>query len=175
MSNRIDDINFQPQKPIIRSIVWAVFFTFMLFALFSDYQRYFTTDELTSVQPVFDLEFWVNLILEIVVFVTGIVLVISWLRFPFQLHFTEQGIRRRTLLPPKFVSWNAVLAAKMSRYKGNLWLDLQISAKRWVVVPLLEYGKSEDLVTAIKERLPVDLYISPQDMERLRSNDRMSR
>lgn len=80
------------------------------------------------------------------------------LLLPLRLRFTEAGIARRTLLRPRFVPWQNVRGARLTSYKGNLWLELKVTDRRtWIVVPVGEYRRAASLLAELRRRLPVEV------------------
>ena len=80
------------------------------------------------------------------------------LLLPLRLRFTEAGIARRTLLRPRFVPWQGVEGARLTSFKGSVWLELKVSGRRtWIVLPVAEYRRAASLLAALRRRLPVEV------------------
>ena len=80
------------------------------------------------------------------------------LLLPLRLRFTEAGIRRRTVFRPRFVPWRNVLGARLTSFKGGVWLELKVAGRRtWIVVPVAEYRRPATLLAEMRRRLPVEI------------------
>ena len=84
-------------------------------------------------------------------------LLASYLTLPLRLTFTEEGIRRRTVLPPRFVAWHSVRAASLGAARGHFWLELKVGQWRWICIPLSDYRRAASLLSEIRARLPPEL------------------
>ena len=88
----------------------------------------------------------------------GFSLIVLHLLLPLRLRFTEAGIVRRTLLRPRFVAWQGVTGARLTSFKGNVWLELKVVGRRtWIVVPVGEYRRAASLLAELRRRLPVEV------------------
>lgn len=80
------------------------------------------------------------------------------LLLPLRLRFTEVGIVRRTIFRPRFVPWQGVTGARLTSFKGNVWLELKVTGRRtWIVVPVAEYRRAASLLAELRRRLPVEI------------------
>lgn len=80
------------------------------------------------------------------------------LLLPLRLRFTEAGIVRRTLLRPRFVPWRGVTGARLTSFRGNVWLELKVAGRRtWIVVPVADYRRAASLLAEMRRRLPVEV------------------
>lgn len=84
--------------------------------------------------------------------------VVLHLLLPLRLRFTEAGIIRRTIFRPRFVPWQDVAGARLTSFKGNVWLELKVAGRRtWIVVPAAEYRRAASLLAELRRRLPVEI------------------
>jgi hypothetical protein len=162
MSKRIEEINFHPQLPVVRLALSCLAFGFLFWSFIDE-----CGDKLRQGART-DTAFLVETACISLFLLGGFGFVTSFLLLPFRLRFTEKGIRRLTLLPPRFVPWSAVLAAQVGSYKGYLWLELWVSRMRWVSVPLMEYRKGAELLAEIRQRLPVEVRVTEEQIAHLR-------
>ena len=80
------------------------------------------------------------------------------LLLPLRLRFTEAGILRRTLFRPRFVPWQGVTRARLSSFKANVMLELNVTGRRLpVLIPLADYRRPATLLAQIRGRLPVEV------------------
>jgi hypothetical protein len=75
------------------------------------------------------------------------------LTLPLRLTFTEKGIRRRTVLPPRFIAWDRVRGASLGVWRGHIWLELKVGRWRSICIPLSDYRRAASLLAEIRERL----------------------
>ena len=92
----------------------------------------------------------------------------GFLLLQFRLKFTEAGIRRLTMFSPWFIPWESVRAARVGSFKGYLALELWVSRRRWICVPLLEYRRGDRLLAEIRRRLPVEVQVLEKQLSQLR-------
>ena len=84
--------------------------------------------------------------------------VVLHLLLPLRLRFTDAGLARRTIFRPRFVPWRSVTGARLTSYKGGVWLELKVAGRRtWIVVPVGEYRRAASLLAELRRRLPVEV------------------
>jgi hypothetical protein len=150
LETRLDTTDFRPRLPTGRLLLACAAFGTLgfLFALE-------TRNAFTFGRPITN-----GFVVERVGIASFMLLVFSslvlHLLLPLRLRFTEAGIARRTLLRPRFVPWQSVAGARLTSFKGNVWLELKVAGRRtWIVVPVGEYRRAASLLAALRRRLPV--------------------
>ena len=159
---RIEELDFRPRLPAVRLILSCLVFGVLAFAFVNEKWIDFNL----AARPMAD-----NLAETVGV---GLLLLLSfgfiasYLLLQFRLKFTEAGIRRLTLFPPWFIPWDSVQAARIGSFKGYLALELWVSRRRWICVPLLEYRRGDLLLAEIRRRLPVEVQVSEKQLSQIR-------
>lgn len=158
----IEDIDFRPRLPAVRLALACLVFGFLGWA-FAGEQRFELQrgDSLTLGRLAEALGIGLMLL-------AGFGFITSFLLLQFRLRFTEAGIRRLTLFRPRFIPWGGVRAARVGSYKGYLTLELWVSRRRWVCVPLMEYGRGWRLLAEIRKRVPVEVQVSDKQTALMR-------
>ena len=150
-SYKIDEIGFGPRVPLVRLVLNCLAFGVLGWAFINETMFEFQAvgqRTLSDLVEVIGISF---LLLASFSFTT------SFLLLQFRLRFTETGIRRFTLLGPRFIPWDSVRAAQLESFKGYLMLSLWVSRWRWIYVPLMEFRSSARLFEEIRRRLPVEV------------------
>jgi hypothetical protein len=158
---RIEEIDFRPRLPVVRLILSCLVFGVLAFAFVSQKWVDFNLADRSMAS---DLAETVGIGLLLLL---SFGFIASFLLLQFRLKFTEAGIQRFTLFSPWFIPWNSVQAARVGSFKGYLALELWISRRRWICVPLLEYRKGNRLLAEIRRRLPVEVQVSEWQLSQL--------
>jgi hypothetical protein len=159
---RIEEIDFGPRLPAVRLILSCLVFCVLAFAFVS---QKWVDFNLAGHPMAADLAETVGVGLLLLL---SFGFIASFLLLQFRLKFTEAGIQRLTLFSPWFISWNSVEAARVGSFKGYLALELWVSRRRWICVPLLEYRRGDRLLAEIRKRLPVEVQVSEKQLSQLR-------
>lgn len=158
LNQRLEEIDFKPRLAVVRLIFIALVFSFFAWLLVHD------TRARLEFTPASDPAFIFEKIVAAFFLFAIAGFLASYALLPFRLKFTEAGLARRTLWPPRFIPWGAVQSAQIARYKGYFALELWVSRRRWVTVPLLDYGRSASLFAELQSRLPVPVTASDRDL-----------
>lgn len=163
---RLQEMDFKPRLPRIRLTLLLLAFGFLTFA--------FVTDTKTRLEfrSITELDFLAETVFIVVVLLSFITGMLSYLLLQHRLRFTEEGLHRRTVFKPRFIAWKDVKRARMGyvTVRGGtlLLLELCVNRRRWIWVPLLEYRRSASLFAEIRKRLPVEVEISGRALEILK-------
>jgi hypothetical protein len=159
VERRIEEIDFRPRLPVVRLVLACLVFGFLSWIFVREkWLEFNMVDRPTS--P--------GVLVEVVgiglLILAGFGFITSFLLLQFRLRFTEAGIRRLTLFGPRFIPWGGVRAAQLGSYKGYIALELLVSRRRWVCIPVLEYGRGAHLLEEIRRRLPVEVRASERQL-----------
>ncbi len=159
---KIDEIDFRPRVPGVRLVLSCLAFGVLGWA--------FSNETIFKFQIVgqLTLSYLVEVIGISLLILGGFCFVTSFLLLQFRLRFTETGIRRFTLLGPRFIPWGSVRAAQLESFKGYLMLSLWVSRWRWIYVPLMEFRSSARLFEEIRKKLPVEVRVTENQRALLR-------
>lgn len=152
LETRLDTTDFGPRAPYARlALACAAFGTLgFLFAL--------ETRNAVTFGAAATPGFLVERAGIALMLVAGFSLVLLHLLLPLRLRFTDAGIVRRTIFRPRFVAWRSVTGARLTSFKGNVWLELKVAGRRtWIVVPVGEYRRPASLLAELRRRLPVEV------------------
>jgi len=156
-TTRFEDMEFKPRLPYIRLIILLLVFCFFTFGFITDTKYRLEFRSITELGVLAETVF-VGLLLLLFLGFT-----LPYLLLQHRLRFTEEGLHRSTLLKPRFIPWGDVKRARMgfvvSRGGTLLLLELRVNSRRWVWIPLLQYGRSASLFTEISKRLTVEVEI----------------
>ena len=147
---KIEDINFEPHRGFaIFMTGLSVVFT-LVFGTVGAVNVYWQLREPTSISDFFG---WLGMFLVAVTCATLLLYVSTAV---YRIGFYEGGIMIAGLRGRRFVPWNTVRDAHISRFKGNIVLALRADGRRFAVsIPLTSYNKSVTLLAEIRQRLPV--------------------
>lgn len=87
------------------------------------------------------------------------------------LKFTEAGIYRRTVFPPRFITWSSIEAARITYFRQNVVLELRVNRWRWIIIPLLDFRYNALLLSEIRKRLSFEFVVSERDLAMLNRTD----
>ena len=155
VQSRIEEIDFRPRLPIVRLILACLVFGFLGFIFVREKAFEFSMAGRANSAGLLIESIGIGLLMVLAFGFT-----VSFLLLQFRLRFTEAGIRRLTLFGPRFIPWSSVRGAQLGNYKGYLALELFVSRRRWICIPVLEYGKGFQLFEEIRKRLPVEVHAS---------------
>lgn len=159
---KLEEMKFDPRPGRLRLLLVGIVFSFLTAGFIHE------TKSRLEFTTITDPRFLVETIFIALLLLSGAGFLVSYLLLQHRLSFTEKGIHRRTLWPPRFIAWSNVRRAQISNFKGYFALELSVSKRRWICIPLLEYRRSASLMTEIRKRLPVQVVMSEQDLARLR-------
>jgi hypothetical protein len=160
---RIEEIDFGPRLPAVRLILSCLVFGILAFAFVNQKWADFS---LVGRSLFGDLAETIGIGLLLLL---SFGFIASFLLLQFRLKFTEAGIQRVTLFPPWFIPWDSVRAARVGSFKGYLALELWVSKRRWICIPLLEYRKGDRLLAEIRRKLPVEVQVSDTQLSQMRN------
>lgn len=156
---RIEEMDFRPLFPVLRLLLACLVFGFLGWVFVNEkWLEFNMTGRPTP------LSLLVETVGIGILILTGFGFITSFLVLQFRLNFTEEGIHRLTLFAPRFIPWGSVRAAQIGSYKGYLALELLVGRRRWVCIPLLEYGRGAHLLEEIRRRLPVEVQASDRQL-----------
>lgn len=163
MSGRLDDMEFGPTLPVFRLALACLLLAFLALVFTNEAAVGRTLGRARTAR------FVAEAAAAALFMAAAFGLLVSYLLLPFRLRFTEEGLRRWTLFGPRFVPWSAVKKAQIGSYRGYYALELWVTRRRWVCVPLLEYRRGAALLDEIRRRLPVEVAVSSRqrDLQRL--------
>ena len=156
---RIEEIDFRPRLPIVRLGLACLVFGFLGFIFVREKLFEFSMADHANYPAVLTEAVVIGLLI-----VLGFGFITSFLLLQFRLRFTEAGIRRLTLFAPRFIPWSSVQRAQLGSYKGYLALELFVGRRRWICIPVLEYGSGFHLFEEIRKRLPVEVQASDRQI-----------
>jgi hypothetical protein len=159
VQSRIEEIDFRPRLPIVRLILACLVFGFLAYIFVREKSFEFNMADRANSAGLLIEAVGIGLLI-----VSGFGFIASFLLLQFRLRFTEAGIRRLTFFGPRFIPWSSVRGAQLGSYKGYLALELSVSRRRWICIPVLEYGKGFHLFEEIRKRLPVEVKASDRQL-----------
>jgi hypothetical protein len=163
---RFEEMDFKPRLPLFRLILLLLVFCFLTWVFINE------TKTQLEYKSITELGFLAETIFIGLVLLSFIGFMLPYLLLQYRLRFTEEGLRRGTLLMPRFIPWGAVKRARLGSVaiRGGtfLMLELCVSRWRWVWIPLLEYRRSASLFGEIRKRLTVEVEINGRAQELLR-------
>ncbi|MBX3278455.1 MAG: hypothetical protein KF868_10685 [Acidobacteria bacterium] len=159
---RLEDMDFKPRTPFLRLALILLVFSFFTFVLITE------TKSRLEFSPITDPNFLAETVFVVLLLLLFSGFMLSYLLLQFRLRFTEEGIHRRTLLKPRLIRWDDVKRAQVSGVRGYFALELWVSRRRCVLVPLLEYGRGRSLLAEIRKRLAVEVEVSERNLAVLR-------
>lgn len=158
---RMEEMDFGPRLPFVRITFTLLAFAFLTWAAARE-----TAARLEYAEPTPGIVAE-TIFIALMLFAFGGGMT-SYLLLPVTLRFTEEGIRRKTILAPRFVPWSAVRSAKIGTYRGYFALEMWIGKYRWITIPLLQYRRGDALLAEIRKRLPVEVAASEKETALLR-------
>jgi hypothetical protein len=158
---KLEEMDFGARPDFLRLTLACLIFSFLGYLFYLD-----TVSRLKDT-PVTDPQLVVEKVTVSLFLLATFGFIVSYALLPQRLKFTEEGVIRRTLLPPRFIPWVAVRRAQIGSYKGYYALELWVSGWRWVCVPLLQYKKGASLLDEVRWRLPVEVVASERQLARL--------
>jgi hypothetical protein len=158
-------VDFGPQKPILMLSLFILFYGFGLGAAV-----FFIVVDMISRSPAS----LANL-LEVAFIIGSYLLVALFLLFyvifsPYRFVFAEDGLQVLTWRGRQFFSWEEVRKASLSSYQGNIDLVLHCGGLRYLTIPLTSFRRSASLFEAVKQKLPVRIAASEQQLRRLQDD-----
>lgn len=153
-SEKIEQIDFGARIKVLPLLAVSPFFVFYALMCWLEIRRFPDSED-------YSLEiFWVLPLVLIF-----LVAVVSLSTLAKGMKFTEKGIRRRTVLPPRFIEWKNVEAAQITRLNPkNIALELRVNRRRWIHIPLLDFKNAALLLSEIRKRLPVEIAVEEKDL-----------